>query len=205
MRLVCISDAHWCYQDIDYPKGDVLIMAGDMGQGETEVQTRTLAAFLGTLPYKYKLYTPGNHNIFEEETPAQQLFEDVGVTYLIDRGVTIQGINIHMSPWTVPFMDWAFMKDETDLALCYKRVPKDTDILITHGPAFGILDQCADGRHVGSVALKKAVMKLKPKIHIVGHIHESYGIAHTQDTTTYNVSVCNANYMVCNAPTIIEL
>ena len=33
-------------------------------------------------------------------------------------------------------------------------MPKDTQLLITHGPPYGILDQGKGGKRAGSVALK---------------------------------------------------
>ena len=47
--------------------------------------------------------------------------------------------------------------------------------------------------------------EIKPKFHIFGHIHGSYGV-HTEDNTTFvNVSVMDENYDVINKPTIINM
>ena len=55
-------------------------------------------------------------------------------------------------------------------------IPLDTDVLITHGPPFGILDRCYDDQRVGCEELLKAVKRVKPKLHVFGHIHENYGL-----------------------------
>lgn len=45
------------------------------------------------------------------------------------------------------------------------------DLLLTHGPPFGILDTNRKGEHSGSKALLNLVERVKPKVHIFGHIH----------------------------------
>lgn len=49
------------------------------------------------------------------------------------------------------------------------------DILITHWPPFGILDQISHKEKGGSKGLLEFVRAIKPKIHIFGHIHEKRG------------------------------
>jgi hypothetical protein len=57
---------------------------------------------------------------------------------------------------------------------------------ITHGPAFGILDLCWHGGHVGCKDLLQTVQRIQPKIHACGHIHEAYGIEEQGNTTFVN-------------------
>jgi Icc-related predicted phosphoesterase len=49
------------------------------------------------------------------------------------------------------------------------------DVLITHWPPFGILDQISHKEKGGSKGLLEFVRAIKPKIHIFGHIHEKRG------------------------------
>ena len=93
-----------------------------------------------------------------------------------DESITIENIRFYGSPWQPEFYDWAFNlprgkahKQKWDL------IPENTDALITDGcPAEGILDQTFDGSRVGCEELAKAINKIRPKLHICGHIHESY-------------------------------
>jgi hypothetical protein len=50
------------------------------------------------------------------------------------------------------------------------------DILLTHGPPYGILDQVIGSREsVGCKHLYRAVERARPALHVFGHIHEGYG------------------------------
>lgn len=100
-------------------------------------------------------------------------------TYLEDSSCQLRGSDCKVwgSPWQPWFCDWAFnvqrgekMKEKWDL------IPSDTDVLITHGPPHGILDKNYEGQPCGCEELLKAVQeRVKPRLHIFGHIHEGYG------------------------------
>jgi Calcineurin-like phosphoesterase len=54
------------------------------------------------------------------------------------------------------------------------------DIVMTHGPPFGILDNVVGGgpfmkTSVGCKHLLRAVKRCKPRLHVFGHIHEGWG------------------------------
>ena len=52
-------------------------------------------------------------------------------------------------------------------------IPDDTDILITHGPPLGYGDKCCSGQRAGCAELLSTVqLRVKPKLHVFGHIHE---------------------------------
>lgn len=53
-------------------------------------------------------------------------------------------------------------------------------------------------------ALLNAVQRVKPKLHIFGHIHESYGTHTTEETTFINASICNEQYKPVNKPIVYE-
>jgi Icc-related predicted phosphoesterase len=65
---------------------------------------------------------------------------------------------------------------EEDLAKLFAQAELPT-VLISHAPpADTCLDVINGGRHVGSVAVKKAIEKYRPHLSFHGHIHESYEI-----------------------------
>lgn len=112
---------------------------------------------------------------------------------------------------TPTFLNWHFMADRGEgIAKYWKRIPDNVDILITHGPCYGILDVVPVSRfnnkpkNVGCEELLKAVKRVKPLYHIFGHIHDSYGNKKIEDTTFMNVSVVNEDYRVVNLPTVID-
>ena len=48
--------------------------------------------------------------------------------------------------------------------------------MITHSPPIGVLDRTTDGEFVGSVSLSAQLGFMQNmRLHVFGHIHESYG------------------------------
>ena len=90
----------------------------------------------------------------------------------------------------------------------WSKIPTDTDILLTHGPPYGILDKCKSGILAGCNALLNHVLnRIKPLYHIFGHIHEAYGEYKNNKTGTIfvNASICNFRYKPNNEPYVFEL
>jgi Icc-related predicted phosphoesterase len=55
-------------------------------------------------------------------------------------------------------------------------IPDDVEILLTHTPAYGVLDKTRKGRHAGCHVLAKTMRTLQHcRLHLHGHIHESHG------------------------------
>lgn len=99
--------------------------------------------------------------------------------YLEHESIEIEGLKIFASPYTPEYCEKsnsrAFQYKPSQDNLIWRDIPKDIDLLITHGPPFGLLDSGKNGKRAGSEALKLAVENIKPKYHIFGHIHESKG------------------------------
>lgn len=51
----------------------------------------------------------------------------------------------------------------------------EVDIILTHGPPYGILDETYRDESVGCENLRRAVKRCKPRLHCFGHIHEGWG------------------------------
>jgi len=91
------------------------------------------------------------------------------------------------------------------LSAIWAKIPKNLDILITHGPPFGILDRTTRGVNAGCPKLLEVVQIQTPRIHVFGHIHEGYGMREKDGTVFVNASLCNANYDLVNKPVTIDL
>lgn len=112
-------------------------------------------------------------------------------------------------------MNWAFMLDRKRMKMALDLVPKDIDVFISHGPPYGILDECKaiytdNIEHVGCRDLLNAIKEIKPKYHIFGHIHEGYGEHMSKklglDKTKFiNASTVDENYRRVNKPIVIEI
>lgn len=208
MRLVCISDTHTFENQIVVPDGDVLIHAGDATIEGTDDEVWMFGQWLNSQPHKYKVVIAGNHDWLFERNPdaARQLLGFGGVHYLQDSGVEIEGVYLYGSPWQPRFCDWAFNTDRGEEIKCkWDRIPQ-CDVLITHGPPWGVLDYVQLGReHLGCEELIKAVGRVRPKVHVFGHIHGGYGEAEINGIRFINASICDEAYRPVNAPIVIDI
>ena len=224
MKIVLISDTHGMHNSIRVPHGDVLIHAGDLTSSGTDSEISDAAKWLGSLPHHHKIAIAGNHDwLFERQpTRASALLRNAGVTYLEDSATNVDGLRIYGSPRQPEFMHWAFNVPRGQLAPYWRHIPQGLDILITHGPPHGILDQrvppkirrfapwedeepFGGSEHVGDEELLVAVEQAKPRIHVFGHIHGSYGRTQNNNTTFYNAAACDENYDPNREPWVIDV
>jgi len=198
MRLVVISDTHGLQDRIeDLPVGDILVFAGDfMNSGYYLEEILSFNRWLRKLSFKQRIVCAGNHDRYFQNEPAiaRSLLEDA--IYLENDGITIDGVSFWGSPYTPEFMNWAFMYPRGAAAKRYwDQIPNGLDVLITHGPPLGILDQVAPGaEHLGCDELRMAVEEKKPKIHIFGHIHGGAGTFENGTTRFLNAAYLNEHY-----------
>lgn len=206
MKIVFISDTHGQHKALNLPEGDILIHSGDFSRSSTIEELKSFNEWLGILPYKYKILIAGNHDLVLERFPELSGTIITNAIYLEDSEIIIEGLKIWGSPVTPNFYDWAFMKERgLELQEHWKKVPSKVDILITHGPPYGILDKTFDGDFAGCEALLEVVKKIKPKIHVFGHIHEGYGIKRELGTTFINTSSLNYHYELVNDPIVLDI
>ena len=209
MRLVVTSDTHGLHDQIgSLPAGDVLVHAGDfMNSGLHPEEILSLNRWLAKQPIALRVVCGGNHDrLFQlSRLMARELLSDA--TYLENTGVTIDGVSFWGSPYTPEFLNWAFMYPRGRAANQYwDQIPAGLDVLITHGPPYGILDQTAPGgEHLGCVQLLKAVKTKKPKVHIFGHIHGSAGTFENGDTRFINASYLNERYRPAEPAGILRI
>jgi predicted phosphodiesterase len=194
MRLVIASDTHGLHDAVSVPDGDVFIHAGDLTKFGELAEISDFGKWIRGLPHRHKIVIAGNHDRGFEERPADAqklLGAEDGITYLQDSGVVIDGIKFWGSPWQPEFLNWAFnLQRGAEIARKWNLVPRETDVLITHGPPITILDY-AHGQHVGCADLWKRVMDIAPKVHAFGHVHEGSGVEEREGTTYVNASICD--------------
>jgi predicted phosphohydrolase len=209
MRVVCISDTHLIHQmvNLKVPDGDILIHAGDGTNDGTLGEVVEFVRWLGGFPHKHKILIAGNHDwLFQKESARAKALLPASITYLQDSAAKIERLKIYGSPWQPAFMGWAFnLPRGRPMRKKWKRIPDDTDILITHGPPAGILDQAYGGESVGCADLRETIDRIKPKLHVFGHIHKSYGSTVLGATQFVNASICNEEYLPKNKPIVIDL
>jgi Icc-related predicted phosphoesterase len=208
MKFIIISDTHGQHKNLTLPKGDVIIHAGDISQRGKESEIIDFLNWFKDLDFKYKIFIAGNHDFFFEETSEKDIQKIIpeNIIYLCDSGVEVENIKIWGSPITPWFYDWAFNRPRgAQIAHHWQLIPIDTDILITHGPAFGKLDKTTRGENVGCEDLLHSIDKIKPKVHICGHIHEGYGQTTSSKTKFINASLLDEKYGLTNPSITFEL
>jgi Icc-related predicted phosphoesterase len=207
MKLVFISDTHSRHKEIKIPFGAILIHAGDVSSRGTKGEIDDFVYWLKSQPHKYKIFIAGNHDFFFEKADKKNIkIEIPNVIYLNDSGCEINGLKFWGSPIQPEFYNWAFnRKRGVEIKKHWDLIPNDTDILITHGPPYNILDKTIRNKAVGCEELAIKVTEIKPKIHVFGNIHESYGVLEKDNITFVNASILNEKYIYANNPIEIEI
>lgn len=208
MRVVCLSDTHSLHGQVRVPDGDVLIHAGDLSGNGQVPQIAKFIDWFAAQPHKHKVFIAGNHDFLFEDSPGmvRGLFDKRGLTYLQDSGATIDGLLFWGSPWQPRFLDWAFNLDRGPaISRKWDIIPQGTTVLITHGPPLGTLDRVHEGPHVGCGDLGRALDRVRPAVHVFGHIHEGYGAEQRGPTLCVNASICTRNYKPTNPPIVVDL
>lgn len=188
MRIWCISDTHGKHwQLITPPSLDAIIVAGDYSNSRDRLknygETHDFLSWLDLVPCRDKIVVAGNHDIYTEYD--RRIISEAGIeglTYL-EHSVGIIGksphsIKVFGSPYTPSFgQGWAFNRSSSKLDAYWQEIPPDIDILVTHGPPKGILDLShnIDGHleYCGDKALLNHVLRIRPRYHIFGHIHNT--------------------------------
>ena len=206
VRIVCISDTHNRLARVTVPAGDILVHAGDFTGHGREPEIVAFADALRALPHRDKVVIAGNHDFLCQSTPAR-VRELLGEChYLCDAGITLGGLSFWGSPWQPEFFDWAFnLPRGPALAAKWASIPTDTDVLITHGPPRGILDRTHDGTPVGCDDLLAARRRVRPRLHVFGHIHEAYGMLERDGTIYVNAATCDLRYRPIQPPIVVDL
>ncbi|MCY3629547.1 MAG: metallophosphoesterase [Bacteroidota bacterium] len=224
--ITAISDTHGqvALPDLlkDY-ESDILIHCGDFTAGRTnhlyksviyDSHTRSWRKFLRELAvvrdqFRAIIVVPGNHDQICEFMPmkCQLQTEEVGVHLLMNDGVTLfgskedGGVRIWGLPHTPPFGPWFFQG--YDMFAYTNKIPVVTDVLISHGPPYSILDTVGPvlpqdihpTDYLGSKELYVRCQEL-PKLKAVffGHIHSSRGEDQKHGIDYFNCSVLDEEY-----------
>ena len=204
MKIKFISDTHSKHQKLGSLSGETIVHCGDFSNRGSKDDISDFLHWFSGQEFNHKILIAGNHDFgFENENKkwAEDLTKDLGIIYLNDSEIIIDGIKFWGSPVQPAFYDWAFNRERgEEIKKHWSLIPEDTDILVTHGPPFGILDLCAHGERVGCKDLLNVVKKLRPRVHAFGHIHEDYGLKEVGGTKFINACNLNEQYEFKNLP-----
>lgn len=211
-KVVLISDTHTFHREITMPPGDIVIHAGDYTHTGNVREYTPFLDWFSSLPYKHKVLINGNHEREVEKDPY--LFKSAipeNITYLENSGCKIEGLRIWGSPYTPEFGNWGYSyRGEEEAKAIWSQIPDNTDILVTHGPAYRLLDYSTykvserTDQNVGCKVLRKAIETIHPKLHVCGHIHGNRGTLRFGKTRMVNAAICDEAYRATNKPFIID-
>ena len=158
------SDTHGKHKEPKVPENvDIVICAGDAVEDNlVGDEYDDFIEWFASLPCKWKIFVPGNHELSFELGQADEIIQrmaDKGITVLEDAIEDCDGIIIGSIGHNV--------------MIAQEDIPKDIDILVTHYPPYGILDE-----GMGSTEILNFVLHSQPKYHLFGHIHSTAGQEH---------------------------
>lgn len=200
MKILHISDTHgYHYRLNDLP--DVLIHSGDFTMTGSKKEALDFLEWFCDLSFQHKIFICGNHD--ECMYGANIAGIDANVHYLCNSDIVINGVKFYGVPM--------FMNDciTSRQRRNYANIPTDTDVLITHSPAYGILDRdnSIDGELInyGSEELLSQLPVLNLQAHLFGHIHRQHGILRKDGAIYSNGAIMNEDYTQLNTPNLIDI
>lgn len=224
MKVVATADLHgYLPKPGEIPECDLLLIAGDVcpvWDHNRSFQAKwlrgTFSDWLKNQPAKHIVGVGGNHDFVLQE--SKRLGYELPWTYLDNDSFTVDGrVKVWGSPLSPTFGQWAFMRDDRDLAATWESIPTDTDILLVHGPPFGYGDKVNNSWTPDPLVGSKTLMNRlwyggfdKLKLIISGHIHEAYEAGTIEllgghKAIWANVSYLGDNYERLNPPMVFEL
>ena len=237
MKICCLSDlhGHYHYPELEeyINKSDVVVIAGDFSEtyfsnNRSKIRwERTYSRFENdTLEFLKSIRRPivlvaGNHDYLLDrgKNPNayyyEQLLKEIpDLHYLNNSAVEVERKIFFGNPWTPFFLDWAFnyspneVEHEEQFNRGFLGCPDEVDVIVSHGPPKGILDETVDFQNVGCPYLRKVLDERKYKnlkAVVFGHIHHSYGDRELDGVKFVNASICTENYDPINIPILIDI
>ena len=187
MKILALSDIHGFYdiyrripELVEKNRADALVLAGDLlgvpdGFATIEKAQRESARVILDLLLPVKIpvfYIMGNDDLVELQSTNDQ-FQS-----LHGRRVNVGAFNFVGYQYSLTWMGGIFEKSEEEIEKDLSHLEKYLDnatVLVTHSPAFGILDVGVLDNHAGSSSILAIVKRRSVRAHIHGHIHRCFG------------------------------
>jgi len=208
MKILHISDTHMCHNQLMIPDGiDTVIHSGDSTNYQdpykNEPEMHSFLLWFQRLKIPNRIMIAGNHDTsLERGLIKKDYIESLGITYLFNETVEVEGLKIFGSPYTPTFgTGWAFNKSRAKINRVWDSIPEDTGIVVTHGPPRGILDTTYRRDNVtelcGDSSLLKRMLAIQPKLVCFGHIHNTRDIRNAGTTQVAGINTIFSNGSCC--------
>ena len=189
-KLLLFSDLH---ADVDAAVDivqravdvDILVGTGDFGNGRRHVERSIDVLQSITKPV---VLVAGNNESTEELRAACAKWPSAVVLHgsmVVIHGITFYGLGGGIP--VTPFGAWSYDFDEAQARALLTRCPPNA-VLVSHSPPKGVVDRSSSGQSLGSVAVREAMDRTRPRLVVCGHIHASGGKSEVVD----GVAVVNA-------------
>ena len=158
-NIFAFSDTHGNHRALQVPENvDIVICAGDAVEDNlVGDEYDDFIEWFSSIPCKWKIFVSGNH----------ELSFELGQAHRIIRRMTAKGITVLEN--AIEDCDGVIISSISDnSSISDKDIPDDIEIVVTHNPPYGILDE-----NMGSTNILNFIMKAKPKYHLFGHIHST--------------------------------
>jgi len=187
MQILAAADLHgshdvyrWLVDLAATRRPDVIVLAGDLfgfPDGYKNVVDAQLADRELVLDHLLQfdqpvVYLMGNDDWIELASPSDDHHSVHGQR--VEHGV----FSFVGYQYTLPFMGGVHEKPEDEIRIDLKAIEPELDentVLVTHGPAHGVLDRGVLDRRAGSIALAELLSRCPFRAHIHGHIHRDFG------------------------------
>jgi hypothetical protein len=89
----------------------------------------------------------------------------------------VKELKVFGSPYSPNIFDkdWAFQYKPDEAAALWSQIPLDADIVVTHTPPKGHVDEFRQRGSMGCSELKESLRNVRPGLAICGHVHEARG------------------------------
>ena len=186
MRILHFSDTHGLHHQIrELPAADVIVHSGDISHNGTEEEVLDFLNWFIELPYPHKIFVTGNHDLCLWDAESIEELPD-NIHFLQDKSIIIEGVK---------FFGLGYNHQEY-------LIPDDADIVVTHEPPVMILDK-SSGTHWGNAPIRSRIQTIKPRFHLFGHAHESYGTIKQDNIMYSNASLLDDMNKMVRVPRLL--
>lgn len=173
MNILHLSDTHGSHRSLGrLPEADVIVHSGDIAMNGSSSEALDFMRWFSALPYAHKIFVAGNHDACLYGAVIDGL--DSNCNYLCNSSVEIDGVTFYGVPM---FMEDCSSGRQKEF---YEMIPDGVDVLITHAPPYGILDQD-------------------------GSIHKANGLEESGGTVFSNAAMMDEHYGMLLEPHLINL
>lgn len=199
MRLLCISDLHGRYGNIEEIRGElrraeVVIIAGDITNfGGKDEARNILREFMASNPVVLAIH--GNCDNKEVNEALKEFKISLHGRGLVYEDIGFFGVGgSNSTPFSTPqeFPEESLV--ETARKGYSSLVEVDKKVFVTHTPASGILDRTGSGHNTGSKGLREFIRQSDIDLVVSGHIHEARGTEVWQGKTFVNPGPFHMGY-----------